>query len=292
MSTLSLGIDLSAAKPRIVVADRDGAVVARGQAATAKGLRDAVKRVLAESGPVSAAAVAVASAGDAVPDSIASALGAKSKKVRVTAVGAGTASALAEHWCGAARGVSHVAALSVATQVTAGVVIDGEPWLGAHGLASSAGWFALNPVEREDYRRLGGLEAEVAAAGIVRRLVWRIKSGDHSSVTAGGDYSNILAADIFEAARAGDGVSISIVRDTAKYIGMAVANIAAIVDPKIIVLGGLVAEFDELLLEPIRFECSRRLRPSHFKQLRIVASELGVDAVALGAARAAARSGA
>ena len=148
--------------------------------------------------------------------------------------------------------------------MTAGVVIDGEPWLGAHGLASSAGWLALNPVEREDYRRLGGLEAEVAEAGIVRRLVWRIKSGDHSSVTqkAGGDYSKIQAGDIFEAARAGDGVSISIVRDTAKYIGMAVANIAAMVDPEIIVLGGLVADFDDLLLEPIRFECSRRLRPA------------------------------
>jgi glucokinase len=294
MSTLSLGIDLSAATPRIVVADRDGAVVARDEAATAKAVRDAVKRVLAESGPVSAAAVAVASPGDAVPDGIVSALGAKSKKLRVIPVAAGTAAALAEHWCGAARGVRHVATVSVASHVTAGVVIDGEAFLGAHGLASSAGWFALNPVEREDYRRLGGLEAEVAAAGIVRRLVWRIKSGDHSSVTqkAGGDYSKIQAGDIFEAARAGDGVSISIVRDTAKYIGMAVANIAAIVDPEIIVLGGLVAEFDELLLEPIRFECSRRLRPPHFKQLRIVASELGADAVALGAARAAARSGA
>ena len=63
MSKLSLGIDLSAAAPRIVVADHAGAIAARGEAATttAKAVRDAVKRVLAQRGPVSAAAVAVAS---------------------------------------------------------------------------------------------------------------------------------------------------------------------------------------------------------------------------------------
>jgi len=294
MSRLSLGIDLSAPAPRIVVADRAGAIVARGQAANAKALRDTIKRALAQSGPVSAAAVAVASAGDVVPDTIVTALGTTAKKLGSAPVAAGTAAALAEYWCGAAKGARHVAALSIAEHVTAGVVIDGQPWLGAHGLASSAAWLALNPVEREDYRRLGGLEAEVAAASIVRRLVWRIKSGDHSSVTqkSGGDYSKIQAADIFEAARAGDGVAISIVRDTAKYIGMAVANVAAMVDPDIIVLGGLVAEFEDLLLEPTRVECSRRLRPPHFTQLRIVASGLGADAVALGAARLAALPGA
>jgi hypothetical protein len=47
--------------------------------------------------------------------------------------------------------------------VTAGLLVDGKPWRGAHGLASSVGWLALNPVEREDYRRPGALEAEVAA---------------------------------------------------------------------------------------------------------------------------------
>ena len=124
--------------------------------------------------------------------------------------------------------------------MTAGVVINGEPWFGAHGLAGSIGWLALNPVEREDYRRYGGLEAEVAAAGIVRRLVWRIKSGDRSAVAdhVGGDLTRITADDVFQGARVGDGVCISVVRDTAKYIGMAVANLATMLDPEAIVLGG------------------------------------------------------
>src|SRR5438552_16862199 len=97
----------------------------------------------------------------------------------------------------------------------AGIVRDGAPVLGVGRRAASVAWLALNPVEREDYRKIGCLEAEVAAAGIVRRLIWRIKSGDQSSVqqAAGGNLSTITVDHILAAARSGDGVCISIVRD-------------------------------------------------------------------------------
>jgi len=47
----------------------------------------------------------------------------------------------------------------------------GAAMIGTRGRAASVAWLALNPVEREDYRKIGCLEAEVAAAGIVRRLI-------------------------------------------------------------------------------------------------------------------------
>jgi glucokinase len=150
-------------------------------------------------------------------------------------------------------------------------------------------WLALNPVEREDYRRRGGLEAEVAAAGIVRRLVWRIKSGDRSRVAdkVNGDLAQLTAADVFRAARDGDGVCVSVVRDTARYVGMAVANLAAVVDPQCIVLGGTLATAGDLMLDAIRAECARRLSPAHGERVNIVLSTLGEEAGAIGAARAA-----
>ncbi len=173
------------------------------------------------------------------------------KGLAVTAVAAGTAAAIAEQWVGVARGAQQVIAFSIAEHVTAGVLIDGKPWMGAHGLASAVGWMALNPVEREDYRRYGGLEAEVAASGIVRRFVWRIKSGDRSTVAdqVNGEFTKISAADILQGARTGDGVSISVVRDTAKYIGMAIANLATMFDPEIIVLGGSIASSGDIMLD-------------------------------------------
>jgi glucokinase len=168
-------------------------------------------------------------------------------------------------------------------------MLAGSVVSGAHGLAGSVAWLALNPVERDDYRRRGGLEAEVAAAGIVRRLVWRVKSGDESQVVerVKGDLARITVDEIFVAARAGDGVCISVVRETAKYVGMAVANLASVVDPECIVLGGTLASAGDLMLDAIRTECSRRVRPAQADRLRLVLSTLGSEGVAIGAARRA-----
>lgn len=299
MPELTLGLDLSDLVTRIVVVNDGGQVLSRGQLPAAAGhagagLRDTARRAIAGAGgKIAACAVALPQPGEPVPAEIAAALSEVAPGARAAMpIAAGTAAAIAEQWCGAARGLQQVITCALGAHVTAGVVINGEPWFGAHGLAGSIGWLALNPVEREDYRRYGSLEAEVAAAGIVRRLVWRIKSGDRSAVAdnAGGDLTRITADDVFQGARAGDGVCISVVRDTAKYVGMAVANLATMLDPEAIVLGGTIAASGDMMLEAIRLECSRRLRPAQSERVRVVLSTLGADAVAIGAARAAARA--
>jgi predicted NBD/HSP70 family sugar kinase len=104
---------------------------------------------------------------------------------------------------------------------------------------------------------------------------------------AGGRLSDITVPQVFDAARQDDGVAIAVVRDTARYIGMAIGNLVAIVDPDVVVLGGLMAEAADLLLEPLRAEAARRMSPSVAGTLQIVPGVLGDDAPALGAARAA-----
>jgi predicted NBD/HSP70 family sugar kinase len=68
---------------------------------------------------------------------------------------------------------------------------------------------------------------------------------------------------------------------------MAVANLVTILDPEIVVLGGLVAEAGDLLVEPVRTEAARRTSPAIGATLRIVPGTLGTEAAALGAAWAA-----
>jgi len=204
-------------------------------------------------------------------------------------VGRGTAAAIAESWIGAARGVASVVYFGVDAHASAGVVRDGRPVVGAHGYEPAVGWLALNPVEREDYRKSGCLEAEVAAAGIVRRLIWRVKAGDRSRVAdaVNGDLSAITYNAVVDAARAKDGVSISVMRDTAKYLGMAAANLVIMADPSMLVLGGIMASASDLLLEPILWELGRRLPGAMMDPLKIGTAAIGNDAVVIGAARAA-----
>ncbi len=162
----------------------------------------------------------------------------------------------------------------------------GAAFKGAHGSAGDAAWLALNPVEGDDYRKLGCLEAEMSGKGTARRQIWRVKTGDHSrALDLAGTSGAITIAHVLDAACEGDGVAVSAVRDTAKYIGMAVANLVAVVDPHVVVLSGMIATASDLLVEPSRTEAVRRMSPRTVP--KIVASTLGDEAAAIGAARAA-----
>jgi predicted NBD/HSP70 family sugar kinase len=207
-----------------------------------------------------------------------------------TAIASGLAAAAAEAWAGAARGAKDVVYFGIGDHAMAGILREGAPMAGARGRAGSAAWLALNPVEREDYRKVGCVEAEVAAPGIVRRLIWRIKAGDRSRVSdaVNGDFGAVSVTHVLEAARSGDGVSISVMRDTAKYLGMAAANLVVVADPEVLVLGGIMASASDLLLEPVRTELARRLPPAMMQALAVRTALLGADAPAMGAARLAA----
>ena len=287
---MTIGIDLTDTPLRAVVVDPTGAVVARFEqpltsAGIAQALKLARKSAKAAAGDEAQLGFATLQPGEPVSAEAREALAG----VGGTMIDAGAAAVLAETWCGAAVESRNVATLSVGRHVTAGAIVDGRLLRGAHGSAIGIAWLAVNPVERDDYRRHGGLEAEISAAGIVKRFVWRIKAGDHSTVEAqvAGDFSRVTVDHILGAARANDGVSVSVVRDTIRYVGLAVANLVTILDPEWIVLGGMLPTVGEIMLEPVRQECHRRLPPTHAERLRIVVSTLGADAVAIGAARAA-----
>ena len=273
---LSLGLDLSELPARAVLVNNEGAVLASASGADAA---EAARHATHLRAP-DVAGAAMFNDGRDTP-----ALAGIPAVSRCTP---GAAAMAAESWIGAARGARHAVCLYVSDEVFAGLLLDGKPWSGAHGRAGAAGWLALNPVERQDYRKLGSLAAEISAKGIARRLSWRVQAGDRSNVldSAGGSLDAITGQLVFDGARAGDGVAISVVRDTAKYIGMAIATLAAAIDPEVVVVSGRVAVAD-LMLEPVRQECARRLPPEWMSDLRVEFSTLGADAIAVGAAHSA-----
>lgn len=281
-----LGIHVSERRVTAVAVDGDGKVLRRSHRTG-----DPAESTAAVMADISGAD-AIGALGMAVDRELAGSLqpgSLLSPKQRPVEVTSGAAAVAAECWVGAARGARDAICLSIGEQVFAGIMLGGIPWPGSHGLAGSAAWLALNPVERQDYRKFGSLAAEVSSKGIARRLSWRIQAGDHSAVLErAGDLDSITAAHVFEGARSGDGVSISVVRDTAKYIGMAAANLAATLDPEVIVLGGEIAAAGDLLLDPVRQEYVRRLPPGMAEQVRFEISTLAGDGVAIGAARLAA----
>jgi len=236
-----IGLELDETCAIAVRIDDHGAVQARARVDAAGDLAAATAAALARVQSAPADPVGVAATNPDAPAIAPVVSGLANRLAGKAGVAmSGSAAAAAETWVGAARGAQDVVFFAVGQHTTGGFVRGGVVIHGTRGRAGSIAWLALNPVEREDYRKTGCLEAEVAAAGLVRRLIWRIKAGDRSRVQdlVKDDLTAITVDHLLDAARGGDGVSISVVRDTAKYLGMAAANLVVVADPEMLVLGG------------------------------------------------------
>ncbi len=174
-----------------------------------------------------------------------------------------------ERWLGAATGLNDVVFLSVGTGIGAGIIAGGRLLRGAGDIAGAVGWFALNPNFQDAYRTIGCWEAESAGPALARRL--------HSA----------SAEDVIAAARKSDAAAKSAIEETAKYLGMGIANIVSLLNPEMIVLGGGLMQSADLFLDAIQREVAKWAQPIAARQVRIAVTQLGEDAGLFGAARLA-----
>src|SRR6476646_1489905 len=151
--------------------------------------------------------------------------------------------AVGEKWFGLARGISTVVYIGIGAGIGMGVIIDEELVRGAHGAAGEIGYLPLVGDPFDPRHRLhGGLEDEVAAAGIL--ATFKARRGDSD-----GDAST--AHEVFELAGSGDTVAHAVVDHVASLLGAAIATVCAILDPELVVLGGGIGA-SPLLLRPVR----------------------------------------
>jgi predicted NBD/HSP70 family sugar kinase len=159
--------------------------------------------------------------------------------------------------------------VSVGTGVGMGIVIDGELYRGAHGVAGEIGFLPLPiPKGSDADARVRGLLEEAASADAVVRNARRLGMRGARS-----------AKRVFEAARESDERALAAVEQEAERLALVVATIAAILDPELVVLGGGVGHNPDLLRAPLELAL-RELTPL---ELPIVESALGQDAIVLGA---------
>jgi predicted NBD/HSP70 family sugar kinase len=159
--------------------------------------------------------------------------------------------------------------VSVGTGVGMGIVIDGELYRGAHGVAGEIGFLPLPiPTESDPHARVRGLLEEAASADAVVRNARRLGMKGARS-----------AKQVFEAARERDERALAAVEQEAERLALVVATIAAILDPELVVLGGGVGHNPDLLRAPLE----RTLRELTPLELPVVDSALGQDAIVLGA---------
>lgn len=188
---------------------------------------------------------------------------------------------LGEHWNGAAREHDNCVFLSFGTGIGAGIMVNGHLYHGHHALAGEVGLMCMGPqFVNVDFASRGCLET-LAGLGALRAR-WR-RSEDAAD----------WLPDLFRAAAEGDRDAHTIVEEVSTLVGIAAANVACIVDPSLVVLGGALGMQGEPLLQRVR-QIVGRIMPV---PPAIVVSNLDKDAplwgcllVALGEARERVRS--
>jgi len=189
--------------------------------------------------------------------------------------------ALSEHWWGAGRGLSHFAYIKVATGVGSGVIINGDIYRGAGGIAGEIGHTAIDPSGPRCRCGLKGcLEALVGTQSLLERAR---EHGAQLDIAPGWATEPTLSG-LITAARGGDPTARALIGRTGHWLGIAIANLLNLINPGRVILGGRLTQAGELLLEPLREAMASRALWSSVMESRVVVSALPGEPIALGAA--------
>jgi glucokinase len=196
---------------------------------------------------------------------------------------------LGEWWRGAARGGRFVIGLTIGTCIGGGIVLDGRIYHGASDVAAEFGHTTIDATGRRcACGNYGCLEAYASGPNIAKRAVEELASGRASAIPGhvGDDLSLVTAQTVYAAAAAGDELALEIVRDTAKFLGVGVANFVNILNPDVVVITGGVTQAGDRLFAPLRMEVGRRAFKPAVDACRIVPGTLSGTAGVYGAAAA------
>lgn len=203
------------------------------------------------------------------------------------------AAAFAEWKFGAARDYRDVVYVTVSTGLGGGMLSDGVPVNGQHGMAGEIGHLIIDasgPACNAGCK--GCLEVLAAGGGVARAAREAVSTSPGSKILAlaNGDPSAISGRVVYAAAEQGDDIAIAIIERAINALSIGFANLLATFDPGVIVVGGSVvvgdsevaglrAHWDDLIA---RVQARALLR--YRDHVPIVVSELGDDVGLLGAA--------
>jgi predicted NBD/HSP70 family sugar kinase len=180
--------------------------------------------------------------------------------------------ALAEWRRGAGRGARDLLYLFAEVGVGSGIIVDGRPLTGADGYAGEVGHLPINPAGSRC--RCGGVgcwETEVANGALVRRAAERGLPARSGRAVLG-------------AAAEGDEHARGAVEDTAAWLGLGLAGLVNVLNPRRVVLGGLLGEVARLAEPSLRTSFADHALGCAGAAVELVPGSLGDRAQLTGAA--------
>src|SRR5690625_4655988 len=194
--------------------------------------------------------------------------------------------ALGENWIGAGNQANNLIAVTLGTGVGGGIIANGTMISGENGTAGEIGHITIDPEGYEcNCGRRGCLETITSATGMVRQAMAIIEKHPESELTAYyHKHGDITTKDIFDLANQGDELCKQVIHHTADVLGFAISNIAIVVNPSKILIGGGVSQAGEDFIRQIETQFKKYALPRVSDICEFKIAELGNDAGIIGSA--------
>lgn len=185
--------------------------------------------------------------------------------------------ALGEMWQGGGKGYTGVVMVTLGTGVGGGIIHNGKIIPGANGAGGEIGHITVNTEETDTCGcgRHGCLEQYASATGIVRMAKKLLAEKDDESSLRG--FEPLTAKDIFDEAKKGDALALEAVEILGETLGMALSNIACVVNPQVFVIGGGVSRAGDILIDTVAKHFKEHAFAS-CKDTKFALASLGNDA--------------
>ena len=202
--------------------------------------------------------------------------------------------AYGEFWVGSGRDFSSMVLLTLGTGVGGGIIVGETSIDGEHSHGAECGHIII---DCGDNARIcpcgqpGHLEGYASATAVIARTEELLATGKpsslHDRVQAGDEVTPLL---LLAEAEKGDALSLEIILETARYLGIGVVSLMHTIDPAGVVLGGAMTfgghetPLGRRFLDRIKQEVQQRAFPVLAERTAIDYALLGGDAGYIGAA--------
>lgn len=306
---LTIGIDVGGTKIAGGVVDADGKILDRARVDTPRRNTEAIEQAvvdvvnqLGEGRQITAVGLGTAGLIDETRSRVLLApnLGWREEPLR-RAVEAGTgipvvvendanAAAWGEYRFGGAGASKHLVCITIGTGLGGALVLDGQLYRGASGVAAEFGHMTVEPNGRLcGCGNRGCWEQYASGSALVRAA--RELAAEHRNEAqmmlqlGDGTPEGITGPDVTAAALADGTIAVAAFEYIAGWLGLGMANLTAIMDPGMFVLGGGVSEAGDVILGPTRRAFLAALSGKEYRKLpTVMLAQLGNDAGIVGAA--------
>ena len=180
---------------------------------------------------------------------------------------------------GVAQGSDDTVLVTLGTGIGGGIAIGGSVRRGAHGFAGEPGHMCVDPFGPLCVcGRNGCWERYASGSGVVWLAQQRGLSADRNG-------QDITGEVLVELARSGDAAALEVWAEFAEWLARGLANLADVLDPELVVIGGGLVSVSDLYLERTRELFVREVLGGRSRRrTRIEPAQSGPSAGAVGAA--------